>query len=676
MWDNPQEDRPAPPWPAWIGVAILLLALIALARAEGRAHSGGFEELRQSAAGWAYRVTGDWRFDSAEPPLAKIFLGLAVRADADSAPASLAGWSDGDALKTGRDLFSGKAGARRLLSARRVSLLFALILALGVFRWSNELWGPAGGFLSLAVCVLSPAIPGFASLATVGMAAAAFLFYAVYGFWRLYDRPAGGRALFAAIASGCAIASKYAGLQVFVIFIGLSALGVFFGGEFFPLLAPGRRTNPKALWLRMVWNYVAVFLLCVAGAWFVLWAVRGFGFSIGWYFSGLGADGNDEPGSFFAPVWTLLCRTHPAVLLFAVAGVLSVRQGRFYDTVFLVIAGLLSLLAVSAFMGTGRLSEILLIQVLIAVMAGAFLRSPFSLRGPQAVVALAGIIWLAIGAWNQKPECLSYTNFLAGDPDRAVLKLNPRDFDRGRDLPDLIDVLLPSEAVGKTVFYPGISQTEDLATAGIRNLADFPEEIIYPNPGLYVVNLCALRGAPCFADSALRFHWLEDYDYAERIGSGLFAYCFKSAQGKSPGDDSESHANSLDFETLYLRNESRLKNLSAESQNDETLLRVMSYGYRKRALQLLTSGKYGEAIDAFLAARETGSRSDSMKVEIAQGLARAYRATEQTEELLREIETIRTLEPGNSLADEMDVWLADKESEADEDESEIKDPAE
>ena len=93
-------------------------------------------------------------------------------------------------------------------------------------------------------------------------------------------------------------------------------------------------------------------------------------------------------------------------------------------------------------------------------------------------------------------------------------------------------------------------------------------------------------------------------------------------------------------------------------------------------MQLLTSGKYGEAIDAFLAARETGSRSDSMKVEIAQGLARAYRATEQTEELLREIETIRTLEPGNSLADEMDVWLADKESEADEDESEIKDPAE
>jgi hypothetical protein len=69
-------------------------------------------------------------------------------------------------------------------TARIVSLLFGLLTAGVVFFWSRELFGPAGGLLSLGLACFCPNLLAHAHLATVDIGFTALVLLCSYLFWR------------------------------------------------------------------------------------------------------------------------------------------------------------------------------------------------------------------------------------------------------------------------------------------------------------------------------------------------------------------------------------------------------------------------------------------------------------------------------------------------------------
>ena len=90
----------------------------------------------------------------------------------------------------------------RLEAGRYVTVLFSLVVALCVFRWATDLYGPTAGLVSLTLYALDPNLLAHSQLATTDLYAAGTMAWALYAFWR-FLRDGTTRW---AIASGVAIA--------------------------------------------------------------------------------------------------------------------------------------------------------------------------------------------------------------------------------------------------------------------------------------------------------------------------------------------------------------------------------------------------------------------------------------------------------------------------------------
>ena len=112
----------------------------------------------------------------------------------------------------------------RRMIVRAPTMVFALLLAWLAGRWAGELYGEPARVLALGACVFNPNVLAHGKQVTSDVATAFFTLAAVYGLWRLCQRPSARALALAVAATTGALASKFTSVLLFPILLALAAI--------------------------------------------------------------------------------------------------------------------------------------------------------------------------------------------------------------------------------------------------------------------------------------------------------------------------------------------------------------------------------------------------------------------------------------------------------------------
>jgi hypothetical protein len=153
--------------------------------------------------------------------------------------------------------------ADRLIFWGRLPLLvFGLLVAVLVFFWARDLWGPAAGLFALALCTFDPNFVAHTTLITSDVAAAALILGTVYGLWRYRNHGGWRNACLMFVCFSLAFTVKFSA----ILLVPIIALLMTFSG--YHLWRQEQRLRVRGL--------VGLFVLCGVGSILVLWGVYGF----------------------------------------------------------------------------------------------------------------------------------------------------------------------------------------------------------------------------------------------------------------------------------------------------------------------------------------------------------------------------------------------------------------
>lgn len=265
---------------SWIMAAALLVWIVVLTTCAQLQTSPTFDEQNHVTRGIAILRTGDYGFCYHHPPLANILEALPVAWGRHGFSTASAAWQN---RQNPREIWPAAfatiwapnpaAGIRIIQLARVPVLLFTLALALVVFLWARELFGPWGGVLSLGLFALDPSVLAHSGLATTDMAAACTIVLALYLLRRHLFAPSRARLAFAGVSLGLALTAKFSTL-ILLPLIALLLLAFVWRAPGLPGSLPARwaALSPGRRLLRAVGTGLLILLIgCVT-----LWAIYGF----------------------------------------------------------------------------------------------------------------------------------------------------------------------------------------------------------------------------------------------------------------------------------------------------------------------------------------------------------------------------------------------------------------
>ncbi|MSR65661.1 MAG: phospholipid carrier-dependent glycosyltransferase [Verrucomicrobiae bacterium] len=161
-----------------------------------------------------------------------------------------------------------------VFAARMMISLLGLLLALLVYAWARELFGTAGGLLALALACFDPNFIAHSAVVTTDIGVTAFMFGAVYFFWRTCRRLNVVNVGLAGLFCGLALASKSSAVFLVLFLVPLGLIRVFNRNEW-----PSRFPIKLQVVLNRFAAVVAVGLATALIAYTVLWATYGFRYS-------------------------------------------------------------------------------------------------------------------------------------------------------------------------------------------------------------------------------------------------------------------------------------------------------------------------------------------------------------------------------------------------------------
>lgn len=260
----------------WPVVAIFLIVHAALAITSLRHKSLTFDEVVRLTAGYSYWVTGDYRLDPAEPPLAQMWAALPLLADDYCFPAmDQPAWWIADAESIGRQFLFGLGNdlPTMLFRARVMIVLLSIALGLVVYVWSSRLFGQAGGLLSLALYAFSPNLLAHARLVTTETATCLFFTAALAGVWWMLCHVRPASVLLSALAVAGLFLSKMSAPLIIPVGLAMLFVRIFWGGPLQVRLGNAiivdRRVARLGVWLLVLGIQAAI----AAGT---MWAVHRF----------------------------------------------------------------------------------------------------------------------------------------------------------------------------------------------------------------------------------------------------------------------------------------------------------------------------------------------------------------------------------------------------------------
>jgi hypothetical protein len=178
------------------------------------------EAAHHIAAGYSYIKTHDFRI-TPSPPLIRLLIGLPIVFLNPRLPLDHKSWNAADSSEFNYQflfVYNNNAG-QIVLFARLLMISVAAILGLLIFVWTRKLYGHRAGIFALFLYTFSPIIIGNAGLAMLDLGCAAFIFAAVFQYYRYLKNETSAGLIFAGILFGLAQATKITALILYPVFV-------------------------------------------------------------------------------------------------------------------------------------------------------------------------------------------------------------------------------------------------------------------------------------------------------------------------------------------------------------------------------------------------------------------------------------------------------------------------
>lgn len=540
-------------WADSISIVLLVIVAAQLLLSSSRI-SATYDEQYHIAIGLYYLCKGDPALIPPHPPFISGLASLPLLANRnlvvpsrDPETSSLSNLAYSDQL-----LWRLNPNGPSMVAQARLPIIgLTLLLAVTVYAWARELFGPISGLLALTLLSFDPNILAHGNLATSDIGVTCFATLALYTFWRWMTRPTAARAVIAGLMLGLAQVSKFSAVYLIPVVI--------------IILLSDRILKSTTAVSRLTAKTTLAFLIVMAlAAYCSIWVVYGFDvgtlkgypFPARQYLTGLEAATNLIGGGkdsfllgayspkgwwYYFPVAFALKTPLPTLILIAATFIFVYRQKRWHSTLPLLIPVVIYFVicVASPFQIGYRHLLPVLPCLFIFTSQLALIDWKTSRSGVAALSAM--IVWLAAGSVAIFPHYLTFFNEIAGGPQNGYKVLVDSNLDWGQELIGLRKYMEQENIPSVKLSYHG---TADPTAYGIvyEPLPSYPynqwtsdavpDSLLNPPSGVYAISANNLQG--------LRFQNHDLYaTFRQRkpdavLGHSIFIYRINSNGKETP----------------------------------------------------------------------------------------------------------------------------------------------
>jgi hypothetical protein len=535
-------------WADSISIVLLIIVAAQLQLSANR-NSATYDEQYHIAIGLYYLRRGDPGLIPPHPPLIAALATLPLAANRNLVvPLREPGTSSLSNLEYSDQLLwrLNPNGPSMVARARLPIIGLTLLLAITVYAWARELFGPISGLLALTLLSFDPNILAHGSLATNDIGVTCFATLALYTFWRWMTRPTPARAVIAGLMLGLAQVSKFSAVYLIPVVI--------------IILLSDRILKSSSVASRLTAKTTLAYLSVIAlAAYCAIWVVYGFNvgtlkgypFPAREYLTGLEAATSLIGGGkdsfllgaysskgwwYYFPVAFALKTPLPTLILIIATLIFVYRRRTWRSTLPLLIPVVIyfAICLASPFHIGYRHLLPLLPCLFIFTSQLALIDWKTSRSGAAAVLAM--VVWLAVGSVAIFPHYLAFFNEIAGGPQNGYKILVDSNLDWGQELISLRKYMTQEHIPSVKLSYHG---TADPTAYGIvyEPLPSYPynqwtsdtvpDGLLNPPSGVYAISANNLQG--------LRFKNHDLYaTFRQRkpdavLGHSMFIYRINSA---------------------------------------------------------------------------------------------------------------------------------------------------
>ena len=495
---------------------VLLIVVAAQLLLSSRRISATYDEQYHIANGLYFLHTGDPALIPAHPPLIETIATLPLLTDRnlvvpskESGPAAVSNLAFSDQL-----LWRLNQNGPSIVARARLPIIgLTILLAITVYAWSRELFGPIPGLLALALLSFDPNILAHGNLATNDIGVTLFATLTLYAFWRWMNRPTAARAVLTGLALGLAQVAKFsAGYLIPVLII------ILVTDRLWKSTTPASRLNAKTTLAYLTLIAVAAYGAIWLGYGFQVGTLKGYPFPAIGYLNGLQAakslisGGKDSflLGAYSSKGWwyyfpvTFAVKTPlPTLLLIGATCVFVYRRRTWYASLPLLIPVVVYFAICLASPFDIGYRHLLPILPCLFIFTGQLALIDWKTSRLETVAVLAMVMWLTISSIMIFPRYLTFFNEIAGGPKNGYKILVDSNLDWGQELIGLRQYMARENIPSVKLSYHG---TADPAAYGVvyEPLPSYPyhqwtsdtvpDILLNPPSGVYAISANNLQG--------------------------------------------------------------------------------------------------------------------------------------------------------------------------------------
>ena len=481
------------------------------------------------ASGYSYLLRNDFRTKPEAPPLLQQLQALPLLTqNLRFIPENHPVWQKAQHIALGRHFVHANAERVQHIAknARLPVLLIGAILVLAIFAWGKRLFGPVPALTASALAAGSPNLLAHAKLATTDLGCAAFMFFAVFSFWRSVNTSRWYTWTVCGLITGLALLTKYTALLLGPIYLVLGLV---------------------CLWQKRlpILNLFKAGLIVTTAAILTIGAGYNLSFNPFLYWHGLQqiytnanttyqfyllGQVSEQPWWYYYLITLAIKTPFSTLALIGLASAVSIRRSANREAVLFLLVPTSIILIVTCFdptnLGYRRILPAL--PFLLLFCAHALSDDPSRLR---TGIVLGLTVFSLFEAVRIYPHHLAYFSPLSGGPKRGPHLLDDSNIDWGQDLPGLArwQRQHPDAQPMKLMYFGNVPP--EIYGVHAQQLPLASPEYAAPKPGYYAIsahNLVWFRKIQ--SQYGHDIDWLTQYRPVDHIGYSIYIYKFPESK--------------------------------------------------------------------------------------------------------------------------------------------------